>query len=314
MKDNQWDFSTYDMDLSKLDKLAAEPVSIDDTAFDLPVDTPADREVPAVDTSAEEKPVVPEPVATQAQEMKSPEERPQAVSRRPAPPKKEPSLTNEEMAEMIEKMAQLTDMVNGWVGQLEDLRDNAKERLPKGIRVSIYRLHEVTDVFKGLKILLETVSEEVTPEVLLALEDNKVPSSCNRTVGSFERHDERMKEMINALKEAVDKDDPEARTLAREIKQKVLSIHSDTETLAEAMTQFIFAYPDKHRELSLFSRIAEKGDEEKMGLIDRAVMMTDQFVVLVADAPAMIKALEEKDNDMMTEILCRMIDKRTSLK
>ena len=116
--------------------------------------------------------------------------------------------------------------------------------------------------------------------------------------------------MTKDLKEAVDTENPEARTVARELKQKVLSIHSDTVTLAEALTQFILAYPDKHSELSLFSRIAEKGDEEKMELIDRAIMVTDQFLVLVADAPAMIKAQEEKDNEAMTGILSKMIDKR----
>lgn len=310
MANDNWDFSAYDMDLSKLNKIAEKSTSIDDTVFDLPVDTPSDKDIPTENTAAQVESVVSEPAETQTQEREPAQEPPQTVSQRPASPKKEPSLTNEEMAEMIETMEKLTEIVNGWIEQLEELRDNAKERLPKGIRVSIHRLHEVTDVFRALKTVLETVSEEVTPEIFLALEEKKVPSCCNRTASSFERHDRRMAEMTKDLKEAVDTENPEARTVARELKQKVLSIHSDTVTLAEALTQFILAYPDKHSELSLFSRIAEKGDEEKMELIDRAIMVTDQFLVLVVDAPAMIKAQEEKDSEAMTGILSKMIDKR----
>lgn len=310
MANDNWDFSAYDMNLSKLDKVAEKLTSFDDTVFDFPVDTLSDKDIPTENTAAQVEPIVSEPAETKVQERKPAQENPLTVSRRPAPPKKEPSITNKEIAEIIEKTDKLTDMVNTWVGQLSDIRNNAKERLPKGIRISIHRLHEVTDVFKAMKIVLETVSEEITPKILLALEDQKIPSCCNRTASSFERHDRRMAEMTKDLKEDVDTEDPEALTIAREIKQKVLSIHSDAVTLAEAMTQFILAYPDKHGELSLFSRIAEKGDKEKMELIDRAIMTTDQFIVLVADAPVMIKALEEKDNDAMTAILSKMIDQR----
>jgi hypothetical protein len=306
MANDNWDFSAYDMDLSKLDKVAEKPVSIDGTSFDLPVDNSVDHESPEKHSSE-----VMESVYTQAKEKKPAEDHPQTVNWRPDTPKKEPSITNKELAELIEKTDKLTDMVNAWSSQLSDIRDNAKERLPKGIRISIHRLHEVTDVFMALMTILETVSEEVTPEILLALEENKLPSCCNRTASNFERHDRRMNEMTKDLKEAVDTDDPEARTKARELKTKVLSIHSDTVTLAETMTQFVQAYPEKHEELALFSMIAATGDEEKMEQIDRAIMVTDQFLVLVADAPAMIKAQEEKDSEAMTNILSRMIDKRS---
>ena len=208
-------------------------------------------------------------------------------------------------------MGKWTDMADGWIKQLEDLRDNYLERLPKGIRISIYRLHEVKNVFLALQTILTTIKEEETPDVLLALEENKVPSCSNRTTSTLSRHDERMAEMISALKEAIDTANPEARTMARELKQKVLSIHSDTATLAEAIAQFVQAYPEKHGELALFSKIATTGDEEKMEQIDRAIMVTDQFLVQVSDAPLMIKALEEKDSEAMTAILSRMIDKRS---
>lgn len=306
MANDNWDFSAYDMDLSKLDKTAEKQTTDDRFEFDLPETPSIDNEKPKEEISIKKEPIASKSSKAQLQETGHP----QTIRQRPTSQKKEPSINKKDIAELIEKVGKLTDMADGWIKQLEDLRDNYLERLPKGIRISIYRLHEVKNVFLALQTILTTITEGETPDVLLALEENKVPSCSNRTTSTLSRHDERMAEMTSALKEAIDTANPEARTVARELKQKVLSIHSDTVTLAEALTQFILAYPDKHSELSLFSRIAEKGDEEKMELIDRAIMVTDQFLVLVADAPAMIKAQEEKDSEAMTGILSKMIDKR----
>lgn len=305
MANDNWDFSAYNIDFSKINKVAEEPTVDNHIDIDLPTEPLTDSEEPKEETSVK---------TSKAVEDSQMEGQSQLVRQKPAPPKKEPTINNEEIAELIKKLEKLTDMADGWIKQLEDLRDNYLERLPKGIRISIHRLHEVTNVFKASKTILETVMEEDTSEVLLALEENKVPSICNRTASTLSRHDERMAEMINTLKEAIDTENPEARTMGRELKQKVLSIHSDTVTLAETMAQFVQAYPDKHGELSLFCRIAALGDEEKMNQIDRAMMLTDQYLVLVADASTMMKALEEKDNETMTDILGRMIDKRSEQK
>ena len=317
MANDNWDFSAYEMDFSKLDKNAEIQTADDHFEFDLPTAQPRESEKPKEDTPIEPEPAVVGTVDTQVQKKESvatpqTEEQSQTVRRRPAPPKKEPSINNEEIAELIKKLEKLTDMVNVWAGQLEEIRDNKKEQLPKGIRISIHRLHETMNVFKAFKTIIETVVEEETSEILMALEENKVPSCCNRTADSLMRHNDNMMEMINRLKEDIESEDPNARSKARELKQKVLSIHSDTVTMAETLTQFIFAYPDKHGELSLFSRIAAKEDTEKMEQIDHAIMVTDQFVVSVADAPTMIKALEEEDKEAMNVILGRMIDNRSA--
>lgn len=307
MANDNWDFSAYDMDLSKLDKTAEKQTTDDRFEFDLPETPSIDNEKPKEEISIKKEPIASKSSKAQLQETGHP----QTIRQRPTSQKKEPSINKKDIAELIEKVGKLTDMADGWIKQLEDLRDNYLERLPKGIRISIYRLHEVKNVFLALQTILTTITEGETPDVLLALEENKVPSCSNRTTSTLSRHDERMAEMTSALKEAIDTANPEARTMARELKQKVLSIHSDTATLAEAIAQFVQAYPEKHGELALFSKIATTGDEEKMEQIDRAIMVTDQFLVQVSDAPLMIKALEEKDSEAMTAILSRMIDKRS---
>ncbi len=313
MANDNWDFSAYDMDLSKLDKTAEKQTTVDHFEFDLPGTPSIDSEKPKEDSSTKKETVVSEPtdIQKQREEQRPTEEHPQTVRQRPTAPKKEPSINNKDIAELIEKVGKLTDMADAWIKQLEDLRDNYLERLPKGIRISIYRLKEVKNVFLALRTILTRITTEEASDVLLALEENKVLSCCNRTASTLQRQNDRLREIINDLKEAIETEDPDARTKARELKQKVLSIHSDTVTLAETMTQFVQVYPHKHGELALFSSIAATGDEVKMEQIDRAIMMTNQLIVQVADAPAMIKALEERDSEAMTVILSRMIDKRS---
>ena len=313
MANDNWDFSAYDMDLSKLDKIAENNPTEDHIGFDLPTAPPVDSEKSKEDSSIKKEPTDSDSSDSQAHEdeHRTAEEQPKDNISRPAPTKREPSINHKDIAELIEKVDELAGIADGWTKQLEELRDHYLERLPKGIRISIYRLNEVKDVFVALQTILTTFTEEETSDVLLALEENKVPSCCNRTTNTLNRQNDRLPEMISDLKEAIEAEDPDARTKARELKQKVLSIHSDTVTLAETMTQFVQAYPHKHGELALFSSITAAGDEEKMEQIDRAIMMTDQLIVQVADAPAMIKALEERDSEAMTDILSRMIDKRS---
>ena len=59
-------------------------------------------------------------------------------------------------------------------------------------------------------------------------------------------------------------------------------------------------------ELAVFSVIADKGIDATH--IDRAFMALGERAVHVADAPAMIKAMKEKDNKTMTVILERMME------
>ncbi len=58
MANDNWDFSAYDMDLSKLDKVAEKLASFADTVFDFPVETPSDKDIPTENTAAQVEPIV----------------------------------------------------------------------------------------------------------------------------------------------------------------------------------------------------------------------------------------------------------------
>jgi len=215
------------------------------------------------------------------------------------------SVSKFDVLMMAGEMSGLSDIVKAWIELLVEIRDHSQERIPKGIRISIHRLNEVNDVFLASKTVLETLPRMDFQKALQTLESNKFSTICKMTSRTIKSQNEKMVKMCSELKETVDSADPDARTKAREMKQMVLSIHSDVEQLAHTLVNTLYGYPDENNELAVFSIIAEKGEDATH--IDRAVRMIGEKVVRVADAPAMIKAMKEKDNQAMTDILERMI-------
>ena len=220
--------------------------------------------------------------------------------------KESKSVSKFDVLMMAGEMGGISDIVKAWIELLVEIRDHSKERIPKGIRISIHRLNEMNDVFLASKMVLETLPRMDFQKALQTLEANKFSSICKMTSRTIKSQNEKMVQMCSQLKEAVSSVDPDARTKAREMKQMVLSIHSDAEQLANTLVNTLYGYPDEYNELAVFSVIAEKGVNATH--IDRAVRMIGEKVVRVADAPAMIKAMKEKDNQLMTDILERMID------
>ena len=104
MGNDNWDFSAYDIDFSKINKVA-EKSSVDNHAdFDLPTAPPTDSEKPKEETSIKTEPAAVEPVDSQAPksvEDSQTKEQPQHAMRKPDPPKKEPSINNKEIAEQL---------------------------------------------------------------------------------------------------------------------------------------------------------------------------------------------------------------------
>lgn len=286
MVNDDWDFSAYEMDFGKLSKTA-------ETSPDKET-TDADKFSTAADAPSKDRPAEVGQAAPQQAE--------------------EEPISKEEILELASKMDKATETVDSWIGQLTDICDHSEKRLPKGIRVSIRRLNDMADALQASKTIFEIIATKDDRRTRKIFEDNKIPYSVGMTIGDIERQDKKMGKSIQALKVAIDTEDPEARTLAREMKSTVLVNRSQAEMLANAVTQFVLAYPAKHGELALFSEIAATGDEKAMTQIDRMILLTENMVINVADAPAMIKAVEEKDTDRMTEILDRMIENQSARK
>ncbi len=301
MEHDQWDFSAYGMDFSKTDKVA-EPSPAKDS--------PAGHEAPQGTANREVVVVPPEETSLfppREEKADSPSKAGQTVKQQE---EKEP-ISKEEILDLSANTDKSTEIVNSWIEQLTDIRDHSEKRLPKGIRVSIRRLNDMTDALQASKVILENIATKDDRLTRKIFEDKKIPYSIKMMTREIEQQNKRMAQSIQVLKTAIDTEDPEARTLAREMKSTVLASRSQAEMLANAVTQFILAYPAKHGEFALFSEIAATGDEKAMTQIDRMILLTENMVVTVADAPAMIKAIEKKDTDRMTEILDRMIENQS---
>ena len=219
--------------------------------------------------------------------------------------KESKSVSKFDVLMMAGEMGGISDIVNAWIELLVEIRDYSKERIPKGIRISIYRLKEVKVVFLASKTVLETLPRMDFQKALQTLEANKFSSICKMTSRNFKSQNEKMVKMCKELKETIDSANPDARTKAREMKQMVLGLHSDAEQLANTLVNTLYGYPDEYNELAVFSVIAEKGEDATH--VDRAVRMIGEKVVRVADSPAMIKAMKENDNNTMKDILERMM-------
>ena len=318
MENDNQKFSSYDKYLSKFEK-AAEPQAVQAESFEKNPDV--------VDPSPIQKSLEASP-KTDSQESLETESGivpPDGIDfmseESPAPPvskhekhrnekqegtsKGSKSVSKFDVLMMAGEMGGISNIVKAWIELLIEIRDHSKERIPKGIRVSIHRLNEVNDVFLSSKTVLETLPRMDFRKALQTLEANKFSSICKMTSRNFKSQNEKMVKMCSELKETVDSADPDARTKSREMKQMVLNIHSDAEQLAHTLVNTLYGYPDENNELAVFSVIAEKGEDATH--IDRAVRMIGEKVVHVADAPAMIKALKEKDHQAMTDILERMI-------
>lgn len=219
---------------------------------------------------------------------------------------KKKAISKFDVLMMAGKMSELSDMVNAWTEKLINIRDHSENRLPKGIRISIHRLKEVEDILRAVKTILETFTTMDFTKALQTMEQNKLLSFCKLASKNLKDEDDKMISKLNDLKEAINSAASDVRTRAREMKKMVLSFHSDVEKLGQSFVNTLFDYPDENEELAVFSVIADKGIDATH--IDRAFMALGEWAVHVADAPAMIKAMKEKDNKTMTVILERMME------
>ncbi len=314
MENDNQNYSSYDKYLSKFEE-AAEPqtVETESVAKNPDVVAPSPNQ-----ESIDAQPVADSQDSLDTQSGIIPQDGINFMSEEsPAPPvskhekqegtsKESKSVSKFDVLMMAGEMGGISDIVEAWIEQLVEIRDDYKERIPKGIRISIHRLNEVKDVFLASKTVLETLPRMDFQKALQTLEASKFSSICKMTSRNFKSQNGKMVRMCKELKETIDSANSDARMKAREMKQMVLGLHSDAEQLAHALVNTLYGYPDEYNELAVFSVIAEKGEDATH--VDRAVRMIGEKVVRVADSPAMIKAMKENDNNnTMKDILERMI-------
>ena len=79
---------------------------------------------------------------------------------------------------------------------------------------------------------------------------------------------------------------------------------------AEALAHTIDAFPLENGDLLLLSMIAGKGDIDIMTSIDKTMCMANSAQVLTADAPTMLKAIQENNQKTICLLQQRLIEVR----
>ena len=320
MNNDQWDFSAYDRLYDKIVK-AAEPKKSDviDVPEEFALSTNAAEEAPnsePTEESALSRPTVkaPKRIGFLVQDEQQGSVRTWESVRQPdgsetpRPPKERRPIGKEEIVRIAESMAAMAEITSDAARQLTEIIDNVQKRKPKGLRISRRRLDECSDTFLATKTIMAVIAETERQEVFATLEQSKL----NTLASPAEQNLKDMKKDIEAhlqeIQTAADTDGSDASTVARELKQQVISLHNEARQLAGNLCETTFAFPSRYGQLDLFRTIAQQGYADDMARIDRTMRRTGEVVISVSDAQTMINAIEHQDQRTADAIAHRMID------
>ena len=118
---------------------------------------------------------------------------------------------------------------------------------------------------------------------------------------------EGLDDIEKAMAEAEGYNRPSANLRMRIVKAQALNTQSLALQQAQALIKVIDAFPVENGALRLLCLIQEKGDKTVMDSIDHTMKIAEHIQVPVADAPAMLQAVQNNDQKAVDAIVNRMI-------
>ncbi len=305
---NQWynEFEGYEQDLNLTIEKGRKDDDADFSFMDIDFDKDEQEEKPA----EPEKPAFvpePEPVG----EQPAPEE-PQAEEA-PAPPRHvHPPLNANDMTLLSMKL-------EGAIAAVTPLRDQALRmvrehddlRLPKGLRTTAANLYDICDILVATKALIDIYLEMGVEPLYQSVDDSRLKTDTNSTVGTLLSHIPTMQEGLNDVETTMNEgsyDRPSANLRIRIVKGQTKVVKDNALQQAKALVQTTEAFPLEYGSLRLLCLFNEKGDNEMNMAIDSALRLGEAVQVPVADAPAMLHAVKTDNQEAVTAILRRMVD------
>lgn len=310
--DQDWDrkFSEYERDF---DSLPAETVPADDFDFS---EFNSNQEIPAnppeqASTVVEEEPL--QQLSDNEQPEELPEEQPEVpeVKTHETTPHKQRPMSTYDMVQLLMKVRETKE-------QILPLRDQTQRmvtmqgdniRLPKGLRSTASMLNDITDVFIATEALIYLyLGLRVTP-LYQSVDDNKLKTTSTNTMRTLKAHVSTMQEGLNDVESVMAEgyDRPSANLRIRIVKAQAKTAHGMATQQAQALAQTIDHFPLEYGALKLLCLIEEKGDKTVMDSIDHTMKIAEHVQVPVADAPAMLQAVEANDQKAVDAIVKRMI-------
>lgn len=275
--DEDEDFSFPDIDLGQ-----EEP------------ETPMPPEQPVVEEPAPEEPLA---------EEKEPE--PVEVARHKHLPMNGDDMTklSKKLEDGIVAIVPLRDQAMLMVKDHDDIR------LPKGLRTTSQNLCDITDTLEATKALVDLYMELGVEPLYQSVDDSRLKTETNNTINTLLSHIPTMQEGLNDVEAAMneDYDRPSANLRIRIVKAQTKIVKTNALEQAKALVQTTEAFPLEYGSLRLLCLFHEKGDEEINQAIDHALRLGEAVQVPVADAPAMLQAVQKNDQKAVDAIVNRMI-------
>ena len=318
---NNWDdeFASFDLDLIKAPKPAADdsaavdsPVAIPEIADAEPI-APADL-IPSVNSAEEEEDDMGMDASIKEAEekLRQIEER-QKEHKKPNPYKadepkpQDPMDLAKELTETANQLAQQADAVQAMMEQIGQMVESSGMHV-KGVKSALRRMDDYVQVMLAAKTVVETLVTTERPEAFDTLDASRFHSIFKKVKRSNERKAPKMKDAIGDMQTALGEGDKEeAAAVARLLRQEAMSMQDDARDLAAALCEATSNYPDPDGQLALFSLIADQGDADSMAHIDHAMRLSGQVVVPVGKARTMLEARANGDQPTIDDILDRLI-------
>ena len=316
MKNEQWDFSVYDRLFDEIGKTAEPKKSGEAVSPDFePIAEQTQEPEPTEPPSSTQPDVVAPPKIdfleqeNQLESIRTWENVRQTTDGKTTDARQEKRLIRkEDIGKMMESMAGMADITDNAASLLTTIIDNEQKRIPKGLRISRRRLLECSDVYLASKVILGIMAETNRQEVFTTLEKSKFITLANMAEQNLKSMKTKIEAYLQEILTALETDDSDASALARELKQKVVSLHTEAQQLASKLCETSFSFPSEYGQLSLFSLIARRGNADDIARIDRVMRMTGEVVISVAAAPSMIDAIKNQDQQTADAITRRMVD------
>ncbi len=254
----------------------------------------------------------PEPLAAMPEE---PVEEPPAVEEQPVinePPPRHihPPLNTDDMTRLSMKLGEAVDAIIPLRDQASRMvKDHDDIRLPKGLRTTDTNLHDISDVLVATKALVDIYLEMGVEPLYQSVDDSSLKTMAGNTANTLLSHIPTIQEGLNDIEASMAEgyDRPSANLRMRIVKAQTKVVKTNALEQAKALVHTIDAFPLEYGSLRLLCLFHEKGDNERNHAIDHALRLGEAVQVPVADAPAMLQAVQNNDQKAVDAIVNRMI-------
>lgn len=145
--------------------------------------------------------------------------------------------------ETAHSMGDMAEMLQQMGDRLQTIVIDGKQHLPKGLRVSERRLKLCSDFANATKAFLEELAQNGTPEKLMAMQ-MAFGSESKIACKYLKMQESKTVELIAAVCAAVESGDSEAAAKSKQLKLKVMAIHSQIRQMAETLCRTKVATAD----------------------------------------------------------------------